>query len=610
MKRSGTVLAGAGSLVALLALAGAPGMAAGAGAAVGPNTVFIVSSQPSVVEGNTSDTPVKLNIRRSGDVSGTVTVSMRLVAGTATAGVDYTGATTRSYTLGPGQTVRTITPVTVVGDRAIEPDETFSVQLFNPVGSGTTLGTQHTAPETIVDDDRPVYSVSDVTVDEGDPAVFTVTRSVNTTVASSVGYSTAHVTTSSTPGVGDFAPVYGTLSFAVGQSTKTVTVQTNQDTYDEPGETFRLNLASTGGDPQGVGTILDDDPPPGANTVYLSGPGEALEGDSDSTAVPFRISRSGDTDGSVQVSFRVIPGSATPTAPGADYVDHARTLTLAPGRQYATILPADILGDDAVEADEDLTVEIYDVVGVGTTLGNAQQRMVILNDDGNTYSYSVADATVPEGETAVFTVTRNGSGFSSTVNYTIRHGPLGHGSADGGDVTPSDGVLEFAADETSKTVLVATEEDVYDEPTETFLLTLDSPLGDPQALGSITDDDPPPGPNTISISSPHGGPVVEGDDACCGSVVLSIRRAGDTTGSATVSLRTVAGTATTGVDFVNVNRTFTFRPGQVLRAIGVRIVGDTTHESDETFYGELYDPVGVGTSLGTADVLVTIADDD
>ena len=606
MKRSGTVLAGAGSLVGLLALAGAPGLAAAsAGAAVGPNTVFIVSSQPSVLEGNTTDTPVKLNIRRSGDVSGSVTVSMRLVAGTATAGVDYTGATTRSYTLGPGQAVRTITPVTVMGDRVIEPDETFSVQLYNPVGSGTTLGTQHTAPETIVDDDRPVYSVSDVTVPEGDPAVFTVTRSVNTTVASSVGYSTAHVTTSATPGVGDFAPVNGTLSFAAGQTTKTVTVQTNQDTYDEPGETFRLNLAATGGDPQGVGTILDDDPPPGANTVYLTGPASLTEGDSSiTTPVSFRISRSGDTNGSVQVSFRVIPGSATPTAPGADYVDHPRSLTLAPGRRYATIFPADILGDDAVEADEDLTVELYDVVGVGTTLGNARQSVVILNDDEPTYS--VADVTVPEGETAIFTVTRNATLFPSTVNYTITVG-----TATGEDIDPRNGVLEFAANETSKTVLVATEEDVYDEPTETFFLTLDSSGGDPNARGSITDDDPPPGPNTISITTPHGEPAVYNEGTFGIGVTLAIRRAGDTNGSVTVSMHTVAGTATLGVDFRDVTRTYTLRPGQVVATFqAVQIFGDTVQEPDETFYAELYNPVGVGTSLDTADVLITIRDDD
>ena len=58
----------------------------------------------------------------------------------------------------------------------------------------------------------------------------------------------------------------GTLTFAAGQTTQTVTVPVNGDVLDEVDETFSVNLSSpvnaTIADGQGLGTITDDDAPP------------------------------------------------------------------------------------------------------------------------------------------------------------------------------------------------------------------------------------------------------------------------------------------------------------------------------------------------------------
>ena len=66
------------------------------------------------------------------------------------------------------------------------------------------------------------------------------------------------------PAVTDYAPANGTVSFAPGVTTKTVTIQVVGNRIPEPNETFFVNLSNPSanaylGNTQGVGTILNDD---------------------------------------------------------------------------------------------------------------------------------------------------------------------------------------------------------------------------------------------------------------------------------------------------------------------------------------------------------------
>jgi hypothetical protein len=66
------------------------------------------------------------------------------------------------------------------------------------------------------------------------------------------------------PAVTDYVPANGTVSFAPGVTTRTVTVQVVGNTIPEPNETFFVNLSNPSpnaylGNTQGVGTILNDD---------------------------------------------------------------------------------------------------------------------------------------------------------------------------------------------------------------------------------------------------------------------------------------------------------------------------------------------------------------
>ncbi|MET0429807.1 MAG: cellulose binding domain-containing protein, partial [Microvirga sp.] len=90
-------------------------------------------------------------------------------------------------------------------------------------------------------------------------AVFTVTLSAAATQAVTVGYQSV----AGTADTSDFTPVSGTLTFAPGERTKTVTVKVAGDGQQEPNETFQLKLSSPNGATllkgTATATIVNDD---------------------------------------------------------------------------------------------------------------------------------------------------------------------------------------------------------------------------------------------------------------------------------------------------------------------------------------------------------------
>jgi Calx-beta domain len=111
---------------------------------------------------------------------------------------------------------------------------------------------------------NPAISISDVAVAEGNSGqtafVFTVSLSEVSSKVVSVRYGTAHG--SATSG-SDYANASGSLIFAPGETTKTITVLVNGDTVAEADETFVINLSGSRNaviaDAQGLGTIVNDD---------------------------------------------------------------------------------------------------------------------------------------------------------------------------------------------------------------------------------------------------------------------------------------------------------------------------------------------------------------
>jgi hypothetical protein len=181
-----------------------------------------------------------LVVKRTGDSSGTATVHYATSNGTATAGSDYT-STSGTLTFLPRVVTHTIS-IPIVSDLVDEPDETVNLTLTSPTGA--KLGTPASAVLTITDNDRagtiqfgaPVFSVS-----EGDgTATITVTRTGGS-AAATVSFATSD---GSAAAGSDYTAVSTTVSFAAGDTSKTVVVPIVNDGVAEPAKYLNLTLGA------------------------------------------------------------------------------------------------------------------------------------------------------------------------------------------------------------------------------------------------------------------------------------------------------------------------------------------------------------------------------
>ena len=111
---------------------------------------------------------------------------------------------------------------------------------------------------------------------------------------------------------------------------------------------------------------------------------------------------------------------------------------------------------------------------------------------------------------------------------------------------------------------------------------------------------------TLSIADP--APQNEGN-AGTSTLTFNVTLSPSSASTVTVRVDTADGTATAGSDYVAiVNQTVTFAPGQTSMPVVVTINGDTTVESDETFFVNLSAPTNATIADGQA--TGTILNDD
>ncbi|TJW77417.1 MAG: hypothetical protein E5V92_28990, partial [Mesorhizobium sp.] len=176
----------------------------------------------------------------------------------------YNGA---SVTIAVGQTSGVSTAFAVADNNVYGDGTSYQVGISGTSGGNyENLDTSDTATVTITDNDSPPsFSINDVTVSEADGTItFTVTKTGATALPATVDYQVA-------PGTalagGDYAAgpdaLSATLSFAVGETSKTITLTIVDNAVFEQTEQFYVNLSNptnaTISDTQGVGTITDND---------------------------------------------------------------------------------------------------------------------------------------------------------------------------------------------------------------------------------------------------------------------------------------------------------------------------------------------------------------
>jgi hypothetical protein len=183
--------------------------------------------------------------------------------GSALAGSDFQAAT-GTVTFAPGETTQTLT-VQVIGDTQQENDEYFYVNLTN--ATNASLGTAYKVGYILNDDTPPKISIGDASVVEGNSGTTLMTFAVSLSSISGQGVWVNYATANSTAKVSDndYVATSGSIYFAPGETSKTITVSIRGDTKREKDERFYVKLSGAEGatiaDSQGVGTIVNDDGP-------------------------------------------------------------------------------------------------------------------------------------------------------------------------------------------------------------------------------------------------------------------------------------------------------------------------------------------------------------
>ena len=318
----------------------------------------------SQVEGDSGATAFTFTASLSAPWHSTLTVDYRTTNSTAVSPSDYT-ATSGTLTFAQGDTAETIT-VQVNGDTTVEPDERFFLDLSDfslgadAIEDGRGRGTITNDDSDGGGGDPPALAIDNVTGMEGDsgttPFRFTVTRTGDTSGASSVRYHTEDGT-AETPQ--DYVAISdATLSFAAGQTSRTLTVQVKGDGKRAPDETFFVVLTeptnASLGDGRGKGTILYDDPYLSIRDLVIDEPASGY------VTARFKVVLSYPTISGVTVHYRTRDGTARA---GRDYVAKTdATLRFAAGERvkYATVR---VLQNGATEPDETFFVDLFNATG-------------------------------------------------------------------------------------------------------------------------------------------------------------------------------------------------------------------------------------------------------
>ncbi len=370
------------------------------------NKPFFTISNPTIVENNSGTNNLIFKVTLSTTSTQTITVNYATANNTATAGSDYT-ATTGTLTFTPGQISQDII-ISVNGDTAIEPDETFLINLSNP---SNALITDNQGLGTITNDDGDNTSVTlavspaSVTEDGTTNLVYTFTRSGSTTNALTVNYTLGGTATLNT----DYTRTgtTNTVTFAANSSTATVTVDPTADTTVENNETVALTLASGTGYTVGTatavtGTITNDDfSKLSINNITV------VEGLDNNATLTVTVNNPNPQP--ISVNYTTAPINATANV---DYTSKTGTLTIAANTSTATIsIP--ILNDNLNEANETFAINLSNPVNA--TLTN-NKGIVTISD---TLTANVTTTLPANVENLTLTGTTNINGTGNTLNNII-----------------------------------------------------------------------------------------------------------------------------------------------------------------------------------------------
>ena len=298
----------------------------------------------------------------------------------------------------------------------------------------------------------------------------------------------------------DYQQMVTTVTFAQGESSKTVKLSLIDDATSEGSETVLLNLSNpTGGSLLGTPaqmtiTITDNEAPSsgassssstsaaagaGRFTLSAAGYGPAENGGT----MTVTVQRTDGSTGNVAVNYSTSNGTAIS---GTDYGPVSSTLNFASGETSKTFT-VPIYDNGAIDGNRNFTVSLSNPTG-GTVLGDTPSATAMIYDD-ETLAYGTGSlkfskstyAVTEVSGVALITISRVGGAKGQVkVNYATSNG-----SAIASDYTPVSGTMTFENGETAKTFRVTILQDEIADADETINLSLSNPTGGAQLIDPV-----------------------------------------------------------------------------------------------------------------------------
>ena len=570
----------------------------------------------SLNEGDSGTTAFEFRITLSEEVAEDVTLVVNTadIAGQATAGVDYTAVSDLLVTFTAGGDLTQWVTVNVTGERVVENDETFEVNLTDARFGGAVDATRVTIADpqgigTIENYDTATFSINDQTVDES-AGTLTLTISLDNPVDIPVVVDVTYTDVTATGGNVDYDSATDQVTFAAGDTTdKTVTVAVVNDTLVELSETFTAGLSTATPlgtriidlTDTGTGTITDND------TATFTINDQAV----DESAGTLTLTISLDNPVDIPVVVDVTYTDVTATGGNVDYDSATDQVTFAAGDTTDKTVTVAVVNDTLVELSETFTAGLSTATPLGTRIIDLTDTGTGTITDDDTATFTISDQAVDESAGTLTLTISLDNPVDIPVVVDVTYTDV---TATGGNVdydSAADQVTFAAGDTTDKTVTVAVVNDTLVELSETFTagLSTATPLGTriidltDTGTGTITDDDTA----TFTISD-------QAVDESAGTLTLTISLDNPVDIPVVVDVTYTDVTATGGnVDYDSATDQVTFAAGDTTdKTVTVAVVNDTLVELSETFTAGLSTATPLGTRIidltdtGTG----TITDDD
>ena len=330
----------------------------------------------------------------------------------------------------------------------------------------------------------------------------------------------------------------------------------------------------------------------------------------DGTNVLITLRRIGGTagtnaDGSGSITLTFNTGDNTAIA-GINYTAVTQPVSFPVGEVEATLI-VPVQQDFQITSDLLATLTL---TGAAELLGPQPTSLLqIINVDSAVH---FSAATYARNEDAIdglatMTIVREGStaGTATVIFNTTTNGTAVAGV---NYQTTTNVSVTFLTGESTKNVTVPVLHNLAVEGPRTVGLTLSIPVGTvllnpSQATLTINDVDQAPG--SLVFSAPA---YVVSEGAT--NAVITVLRTNGFTGVVSVSLATVAGTATPGSRYISTNDVLTFADGQTVRTFVIALIDDNIVQGDQSLTVTLSGATGGATLGGPTSVPLTILDND